>query len=1310
MKIPNLAFLILCFVNCSWFGEGKRYNDNLLLLGLYKSGEDVPKSFFVGSGTIGPNGGSIISSDKKFQLFIPANALDKTIEFQINKFTNLNDDALPNSYFPSSEVYEITPSYNFKKAVNISIVMDSSKIANLGLSKNKSLGFSAISTNSSKESAIINGWVAGNSKVLNDRVVLTSQNFSYLAVGTPPPGNLAPIISGVTYYFQKGLQNVPNQIRAKVLDPEGDNFEVFILIGRQNTRMYAVPMNREGTTDFYSYTIPPDLYTAGPVTLNSLPRFQVVAEDSWKNSASVPNSLPFVYPTSDPSISLSSFNPNQDGDAWVDLWEVNNGYNPNSSSSPAISIPDTDLDGIGDGNDNYIPGNLTDLIVERAVPAKPILGSTKTFVGGPLVKKGGQIVIPFGNTSTDGIEVNPDSDSSLSVVQLQDDLSIFTAQLAGTKSYKWKQNYSLTEASFTPTVYGSEILHSSTDFSTFLITRVSNREAAFTWRMPLSVLEYGIIPNVDLRYSPSVTPITNDRECDLATPLPIISKSFSNAPSGQIAGDVRFSVLGLTPNTSISLCVRIDSRSVSRTIWDNTTPVTLIIPFSWVDVVSPSTISNLTATTLSDSSIQLSWPAVVNSGSFGPVTTQYVFRASVSDSGQSNCSARPILGNLNNLSAPGTPLIFNIGFLSGNTVYYFCIEAIDPSGNKSISNTAIVTTFPTNLSPVFGSNSTSLDVPKNIPVILDESSVADPDGVFCGANTGSYIYSWSFISVPSGSTLTNANISNSNTTIASFTPDLVGTYQINFSFTDHQGSCYPTNKTVSRTWTVNVHTNIFQEAYIKRDIFENNGLFGSAVAADGDYLAVGSPGDDANQTTITNATFSNANTSSTDSGAVFIYRKTSSGNWIQDAYIKPSNAIAGQLFGQVIALEGDLLAVGNEWDTTRQTTITNGTTNAPAQSTTYTTTVPGQVRCGIWMDGNGIPWEICITDPPRTKEFSIIGEGSVYLYRRKSTGWEQEAYLKAPNATQSLSRGDRFGATIDIENGSVFVGAPFERGNQTTISTGTYAANDTIATDKGAVYSFVKDGSLWRFDTYFKTSLVGLGFFVKAAGNRLAVTDNANHLYIYRNDSGVWTQEAIISLATTISGINPIDFDGNRVAVALVNDINNLYYGILNSTTVIPNSLSNSAGAVVTYVRSGTTWNYESFIRHPRQIVDTTFASSLSLQGNLLAVGFEGDSSNNNVIKYGKNYGNGIASPTSGAVQLYRFNSGIGWAEEAYIKPINPAPIGLFGRSIFFNSNRLYVGAPGEPSSYTGIINGAGAGNDQSAPGRGSVYVYTLQP
>ena len=101
-----------------------------------------------------------------------------------------------------------------------------------------------------------------------------------------------------------------------------------------------------------------------------------------------------------------------------------------------------------------------------------------------------------------------------------------------------------------------------------------------------------------------------------------------------------------------------------------------------------------------------------------------------------------------------------------------------------------------------------------------------------------------------------------------------------------------------------------QQAYLKAsntDAYDSFG-FALAISANGNTLAVGATREDSNARGING---NQANNDAEDSGAVYVFTR-GGGKWTQQAYVKASNADAGDQFGYSMALsaDGSTLVVG----------------------------------------------------------------------------------------------------------------------------------------------------------------------------------------------------------------------------------------------------------------------------------------------------------------------------------------------------------------------------------------------------------------
>jgi hypothetical protein len=380
-------------------------------------------------------------------------------------------------------------------------------------------------------------------------------------------------------------------------------------------------------------------------------------------------------------------------------------------------------------------------------------------------------------------------------------------------------------------------------------------------------------------------------------------------------------------------------------------------------------------------------------------------------------------------------------------------------------------------------------------------------------------------------------------------------------------------------------------------------------------------------------------------GAVYVFSRSGAA-WAQQAYIKASNAGAGDLFGFSVALSGDggTLAVG-----------------------------------AIDEDGSAIG----VNNPD---DNSASNSGAVYVYfLTLPSTWNQQAYVKASNT----GAGDNFGASVSLsDDGNVLVvGAPLEDSALTgvTINTANAVSEATAgnaAVDSGAVYTFKRALNTWSPHTYVKASNAEAGdrfggvVVLSADARTLAVSapredssvtgvsassptpagDNdsaidAGAVYVFNrilSGTDSWAQQAYIKAS------NAGTSDEFGVCIALSGDGNTLAVGAAETSGIagiIPGSPDEQAtgnaavgvGAVYRYTRSGTVWQQEAYVK---------------------------------ATNPGQSDGFGITQLGGGSVALSN------------------------------DGSTMAVGALGEASAGTGIDNTVPGQGDNSAAGAGAVYLY----
>ncbi|ACY13502.1 cadherin-like beta sandwich domain-containing protein [Haliangium ochraceum] len=448
--------------------------------------------------------------------------------------------------------------------------------------------------------------------------------------------------------------------------------------------------------------------------------------------------------------------------------------------------------------------------------------------------------------------------------------------------------------------------------------------------------------------------------------------------------------------------------------------------------------------------------------------------------------------------------------------------------------------------------------------------------------------------------------------------------------------------------------------------------FGHSVAMSGDILAIGALHEDSGATGVNGNQNDN---SAADSGAVYVFRRTG-GGWLQEAYLKASNAGAGDLFGHRVAVSGDTLVVGAYAED-------SGARGA---------------------DGD-------------QGDDSAVDSGAVYVFRQTEAGWGQEAYLKASNT----DAGDRFGYSVAVSGDTLVVGAIWEDSGASGVGGN---QDDNSAVDSGAVYVFRRTGTEWAQEAYVKASntdandwfgysgtladdTFAVGAVLEASGGTGVDGDQDDNsvsesgaVYVFRRTGTGWAQEAYLKASNTDAGDwlgYRIELSGDALAVGAIHEDS-------GATGVGGDQDDNSApegGAVYVYRRTGIGWEQEAYVKASNTGAGDRLGYSVAMSGDILAVGAINEDSGAGGVG-GDQSDNSVSD--SGAVYVFRrIGTGSEWAQEAYVKASNPGTEDRFGWSVAASGDALAVGAALEASGATGV---GGDQDDSSAPASGAVYIF----
>jgi hypothetical protein len=259
--------------------------------------------------------------------------------------------------------------------------------------------------------------------------------------------------------------------------------------------------------------------------------------------------------------------------------------------------------------------------------------------------------------------------------------------------------------------------------------------------------------------------------------------------------------------------------------------------------------------------------------------------------------------------------------------------------------------------------------------------------------------------------------------------------------------------------------------------------------------------------------------------------------------------------------------------------------------------------------------------------------------------WTQQAYLKASNTDAR----DEFGTSVSISGDTIVVGAPLEDSNAFDVNG---EQNNNDAEESGAVYVFVRNGTTWTQQAYLKAS-------------KSEAYDQFGYSVSISEDTIVVGAPEEDSNATGVNGDQG-------------------------------NSDAQGSGAAYVYVRVGTAWTQQAYLKASNTRPFYQFGSAVSISGDTIVVGSLRESSDATGVN-GDQY-----TEASGAAYVF-VRVETTWTQQAYLKASNTDMGDHFGSSVSISGDTIVVGADGEASLATGVN---GDESDNTLPHLGAAYVF----
>lgn len=279
-----------------------------------------------------------------------------------------------------------------------------------------------------------------------------------------------------------------------------------------------------------------------------------------------------------------------------------------------------------------------------------------------------------------------------------------------------------------------------------------------------------------------------------------------------------------------------------------------------------------------------------------------------------------------------------------------------------------------------------------------------------------------------------------------------------------------------------------------------------------------------------------------------------------------------------------------------------------------------------------ISGDTMIVAAPQDDTSHGIDAGSVHVFVRSGTAWTHQAQLFASDGTVE----DFFGVTVAISGDTAVVGAPRH--------------DHPGGLNAGAAYVFVRSGSVWAeqghlyADDGAPTDRFGRG--VAISGDTIVVASwaddtpnggiDAGSAYVFKRNSGVWTQEAHLFAS---DGATNDFFSSYAVAI----DGDTIVVGASDDDT----SNGIDAGSAYVFVRNGNAWTQQDHLFASDGGAADFFGSTVDISGNTIIVGALGDDTSGGI--------------DAGSAYVFVHDGEGNWSEQAHLLAPGAAPNDNFG-------------------------------------------------
>jgi hypothetical protein len=182
-------------------------------------------------------------------------------------------------------------------------------------------------------------------------------------------------------------------------------------------------------------------------------------------------------------------------------------------------------------------------------------------------------------------------------------------------------------------------------------------------------------------------------------------------------------------------------------------------------------------------------------------------------------------------------------------------------------------------------------------------------------------------------------------------------------------------------------------------------------------------------------------------GSAYVFTRTG-GVWSQQDHLYADDAVAGDQFGNTVAISGDTIVVGARYDDTAAGSLagsayvftrSGGTWSQQAHLYADDAVADDRFGDSVAMDGDTIVVGAQYDDVG-TEDWA----GSAYVFTRTGGSWSQQDHLYADAPVTQ----DRFGDSVAIDGDTIFVGAS--------------GVDTATVSNLGSVFVFTRAGATWN--------------------------------------------------------------------------------------------------------------------------------------------------------------------------------------------------------------------------------------------------------